>query len=164
VSVAAGRTFASRLVERAGRTVRGGGEGLTHLFPSAADIARADLAGLGLTRSRAAALYALARAVLERRVNFSAAPAQLGDALAALPGIGPWTAQYVLLRALGEPDALPSADLVLRRMAAPPHKMLSGKQLDERAKEWQPWRSYAVMHLWRAAAGAVSARVAGVSL
>ena len=164
VSVAAGRTFASRLVERAGRAVRGGGEGLTHLFPSAADIARADLAGLGLTRSRAAALYALARAVLERRVNFSAAPAQLGDALAALPGIGPWTAQYVLLRALGEPDALPSADLVLRRMAAPPHKMLSGKQLDERAKEWQPWRSYAVMHLWRAAAGAIPARAAGVSL
>jgi AraC family transcriptional regulator, regulatory protein of adaptative response / DNA-3-methyladenine glycosylase II len=164
VSVAAGRTFASRLVERAGRTVRGGGEGLTHLFPSAADIAGADLTGLGLTRSRAATLYALARAVLERRVNFSEAPAQLGDALAALPGIGPWTAQYVLLRALGEPDALPSADLVLRRMAAPPHKMLSGKQLDERAKEWQPWRSYAVMHLWRAAAGAVPPRVAGVSL
>jgi AraC family transcriptional regulator, regulatory protein of adaptative response / DNA-3-methyladenine glycosylase II len=164
VSVAAGRTFASRLVERAGRAIRGGGDGLTHLFPSPADIVGTDLTGLGLTRSRAATVHALARAVLERRVDFSAAPAQLVHTLAALPGIGPWTAQYVLLRALGEPDALPSADLVLRRMAAPQHQMLSGRQLDERAKEWQPWRSYAVMHLWRAAAGAPPTQAAGVIL
>jgi AraC family transcriptional regulator of adaptative response / DNA-3-methyladenine glycosylase II len=163
VSVAAGRTFALRLVQRAGRAIRGGGDGLTHLFPSAADIAGADLAGLGLTRSRAASLHALARAVLERRVDFSAAPAQLVDALATLPGIGPWTTQYVLLRALAEPDALPSADLVLRRMAAPLKQMLSERQLDERAKKWQPWRSYAVMHLWRAAAGAAATRAAGVN-
>ena len=153
VSVAAARTFAARLVQRAGAAIRGGSAGLTHLFPTPAALAAVDLDGLGITRSRAATLHALARAVLERRVDFSAAPAELATALAAVSGIGPWTAQYVLLRALGEPDALPSADLVLRRMAAPAARMLSGRQLDERARDWQPWRGYAVMHLWRAASG-----------
>jgi AraC family transcriptional regulator of adaptative response / DNA-3-methyladenine glycosylase II len=154
VSVAAGRTFAARLVQRVGTPIHEGGEGLTHLFPTPAAIACADLATLGLTRARAATLQALAHAVLERRVDFRAAPAELLQSLAALPGIGAWTAQYVLLRALGEPDALPSADLVLRRMAGPAAGLLSGRQLDERSRDWQPWRGYAVMHLWRAASGA----------
>jgi AraC family transcriptional regulator, regulatory protein of adaptative response / DNA-3-methyladenine glycosylase II len=158
VSVAAGRTFAARLVQRAGAAVRGGGDGLTHVFPTAAALAAADLDGLGLTRARVATLRALSQAVLTRNVDFTQAPAQLAAALAAIPGIGPWTAQYVLLRAFGEPDALPSADLVLRRMAAPGVTLLSGRQLDERAQEWQPWRGYAVMHLWRAASRAGPAK------
>ena len=116
--------------------------------------AGADLSTLGITRSRAATLHALARGVLEGRIDFGAAPAELVTAMAALPGIGPWTAQYVLMRALAEPDALPTADLVLRRMAAPTKVLLSGRQLDERSRSWQPWRGYAVLHLWRAAAGA----------
>ena len=153
VSVAAGRTFAARLVERAGRTITGGGDGLTHLFPSPAAVASVSLDGLGLTQARTAALRSLAQAVLEGRVDFGASPAELMAALSGLPGIGPWTAQYVLLRALGEPDALPSGDLVLRRMAAPTQVLLSGRQLDERSRDWQPWRGYAVLHLWRAAAG-----------
>src|SRR5438874_1703326 len=98
-----------------------------------------------------ATLHALARAVLERRLDFSAAPEALAAALTALSGIGPWTAQYVALRALGEPDALPTGDLVLRRMAAPRHRMLSARELEERARDWRPWRGYAVMHLWSAA-------------
>ena len=150
VSVAAGRRFVARLVERAGTAIRGAG-GLTHLFPGAAAVAAADLTGLGLTRSRAATLHALARAVLERRIDFSAAPEQVMAAMAALPGIGPWTAQYVALRALGEPDALPTGDLVLRRMAGSDGRLLSVRELEERARDWQPWRSYAVMHLWRSA-------------
>jgi AraC family transcriptional regulator, regulatory protein of adaptative response / DNA-3-methyladenine glycosylase II len=92
-------------------------------------------------------------------VDFTAPPSELAAALAAIRGIGPWTAQYVLLRAFGEPDALPSADLVLRRMAAPGATLLSGRQLDARAENWQPWRGYAVMHLWRAASGAGQAKV-----
>jgi len=151
VSVAAGCTFAARLVERAGVVIRGGADGLTHLFPTPASLAGANLETLGITRTRAATLHALARAVLERRLDFSAAPEALAAALAALPGIGPWTAQYVALRALGEPDALPTGDLVLRRMAAPERSTLSARELDQRAREWQPWRGYAVMHLWRAA-------------
>jgi len=152
VSVAAGRTFAARLVERSGEPLRAGGAGLTHLFPTAASLAHASLEGLGITATRAAALKSLARAVLEHRVDFSAAPAAITAALAALPGIGPWTAQYVALRALGEPDAFPHGDWVLRRMAAPPGgAVLSAHELEERARRWRPWRGYATVHLWRAA-------------
>lgn len=161
VSVAAGCTFAARLVERAGVVIHGGADGLTHLFPTAASLASANIETLGITRTRAATLHALARAVLERRLDFSAAPEVLAAAMAALPGIGPWTAQYVALRALGEPDALPTADLVLRRMAAPEHGMLNARELEERARAWQPWRGYAVMHLWRAA-GNPGARIDNV--
>jgi AraC family transcriptional regulator of adaptative response / DNA-3-methyladenine glycosylase II len=152
VSVAAARTFASRLVQQAGAAVRGGADGLTHLFPEAATLATADLTPLGITRSRAATLHALARAVSEGRIDFGAAPEDVVAAMAALPGIGPWTAHYVALRALAEPDALPTGDLVLRRMAAPGGRSLSVRELDVRARQWQPWRGYAVMHLWRAAA------------
>ena len=152
VSVAAGRTFAARLVGRAGTAIRGGGDGLTHLFPDAAAVAAANLDVLGVTKSRAATLHALARAVLERRIDFSAAPEEVVAAMAGLPGIGPWTAQYVALRALGEPDALPTGDLVLRRTAAPAGGVLSVRELEMRARDWQPWRGYAVIHLWRAAA------------
>jgi AraC family transcriptional regulator of adaptative response / DNA-3-methyladenine glycosylase II len=163
VSVAAGCTFAVRLVERAGLAIPGGTDGLTHLFPDAATLACTSLESLGITRSRAATLRALARAVLERRIDFSAAPEDVVAALAAVPGIGPWTAQYVALRALGEPDALPTGDLVLRRMAAPAERLLSVRELEQRARAWQPWRGYAVMHLWRTAAAvpAVNARQAG---
>jgi AraC family transcriptional regulator of adaptative response / DNA-3-methyladenine glycosylase II len=153
VSVEAGRTFAARLVGRCGEPLRGGGEGLTHLFPTPARVARANLAGLGMTGARAAALKSLARAVLERRVDFRAASADVTAALAALPGIGPWTAQYVALRALGEPDAFLHGDWVLRRMAAPPGApMLSVRELVDRAQRWRPWRGYATIHLWHAAA------------
>jgi AraC family transcriptional regulator of adaptative response / DNA-3-methyladenine glycosylase II len=153
VSVAAGRTFAARLVGRCGEPLRGGGGGLTHLFPTPARLAQVDLSGLGMTGARATALRSLARAVLEQRVDFSAAPADVTAALAALPGIGPWTAEYVALRALGEPDAFPHGDWVLRRMtAAPGAPMLSVRELEERAQRWHPWRGYATIHLWHAAA------------
>lgn len=155
VSVAAGCTFVRRLVERAGVAIHGATGGLTHLFPGAAQLASADLEGLGLTRSRVAALRALARAVLEGRVNFGATPGELAAAMAALPGIGDWTAQYVALRALGVVDALPTGDLVLRRMAAPSLcGVLSARELEERARAWRPWRGYAVVQLWHAAAAA----------
>ena len=103
------------------------------------------------------------RTVLERRIDFGAALEEVVAALTALPGIGAWTAQYVALRALGEPDAMPTGDLVLRRMAAPTQRLLSAGELEERARAWQPWRGYAVMHLWRAAAAArvVNPRPAG---
>jgi AraC family transcriptional regulator of adaptative response / DNA-3-methyladenine glycosylase II len=152
VSVAAGRTLAERLVARFGRVIREEADGLTHLFPDPATLAAAPLESLGITRTRAATLRALSRAVLERRIDFSAAPDEVVAALAAVPGIGPWTAQYVALRALGEPDAMPSGDLVLRRMAASSPRLLGLRELEARARAWQPWRGYAVMHLWRAAA------------
>ena len=68
--------------------------------------------------------------------------------LRSIRGIGEWTAQYIALRALGEPDAFLSADLIVRRMAAGDGPPLTTKELDQRAEAWRPWRGYAVMHLW----------------
>jgi AraC family transcriptional regulator of adaptative response / DNA-3-methyladenine glycosylase II len=84
--------------------------------------------------SRAAAIRALARAVPT-------------DNLRAIPGIGAWTAQYIAMRALNEPDAFPSGDLVLRRMAG----NVSARALEARSESWRPWRAYAVMLLWQSA-------------
>jgi len=151
VSVAAGRTIVARLVARLGQPVSGGVDGLTHLFPSPADIASADLDGLGLPRARAGALRALGTAVAGG-LDLTGPAEEVIESLAALPGIGAWTAQYVALRALGEPDVLPAADLVLRRAASPKHEPLTARELEVRAEAWRPWRSYATLHLWRAAA------------
>jgi AraC family transcriptional regulator, regulatory protein of adaptative response / DNA-3-methyladenine glycosylase II len=150
VSVAAGRTLAARLVSRLGREVVGG-DGLTHLFPSPAALSAGNLDGLGLTGARIGALQALARAVIDGRVDFAASAEEVTAALVALPGFGAWTAQYVALRALGEPDAFPAADLVLRRVAAAGRASLTARELEGRADAWRPWRAYAVLHLWRAA-------------
>jgi AraC family transcriptional regulator, regulatory protein of adaptative response / DNA-3-methyladenine glycosylase II len=157
VSLAAGRTLVERLVARTGEEIRDGIEGLTRLFPTPAALAHANLEGLGITGTRVAALRSLARAVLEGRVDFSAAPGEVHAALAGLPGVGPWTAQYVALRALGEPDAMPHGDWVLRRMAAPGGEPLTAQQLEQRAQAWRPWRGYATVHLWHAA-GQLAAR------
>jgi AraC family transcriptional regulator of adaptative response / DNA-3-methyladenine glycosylase II len=158
VSVAAARTLAGRLVARAGRRIEGGGDGLTHVFPTPAALAGADLEGVGLTRARAGALRALAAAVAEGAVDFGAPVEEVTAALAAVPGLGDWTAQYVALRGLGEPDAFPAADLVLRRVAAAAGAdPLTARALESRAEAWRPWRGYAVLHLWRAAADAASA-------
>ena len=151
VSVAAARTMAGRLVARAGHALDPGHDGLTHLFPAAAAVAAADLGGLGLTGARERALRGLARAVADGRVDFDAPAGDVTAALAELPGLGPWTAQYVALRALGDPDAFPHGDLVLRR-AAGNGAALSARALAARAEAWRPWRAYAVLHLWRSAA------------
>jgi AraC family transcriptional regulator of adaptative response / DNA-3-methyladenine glycosylase II len=152
VSVAAGRTFAARLVARVGRPIAPGADGLTHLFPSAAAIASADLDGLGLTGARIATLRVLARAVADGVIDFGAPADEIVAALTALPGVGAWTAQYVALRGLNEPDAFPSGDVVLRRLASANGTPLTRRALDARAAAWRPWRGYATVHLWSAAA------------
>lgn len=151
VTVSAGRTLAARLVERAGSALPTTCEGLTHLFPSPQSLAQTDLGGIGITGARIAAIRALATAVADRRLDLSAPADEMTAVLEALPGIGAWTAQYIALRALGEPDAFPAADIVLRRMAAAGGKALTPRALAARAEVWRPWRSYAVMHLWCAA-------------
>jgi AraC family transcriptional regulator of adaptative response / DNA-3-methyladenine glycosylase II len=158
VSVAAGRTLAARVVARVGRRIAGGTDGLTHLFPSPAALAAANLDGLGLTGARARALRALAHAVAEGALDLGAPVEDVTAGLEALPGLGRWTAQYVALRALGEPDAFPAADLVLRCMAGRDGTPLSARALEARAEAWRPWRGYAVLHLWRAASDAVRPR------
>jgi AraC family transcriptional regulator, regulatory protein of adaptative response / DNA-3-methyladenine glycosylase II len=164
VSISAARTLAARLVARAGQPIESvagsAARGLTHLFPSPAALARADLAGIGVTGARIAAIQRIARAVLEGTLDFRAPTEEVIVALEALPGIGAWTAQYIALRALGDPDALPAADIVLRRSAASGGHALTPNQLEERAEAWRPWRSYAVMHLWRAAGEQASRKAA----
>lgn len=151
VSLPAGLTLVGRLVERAGQPIATPVAGLTHLFPTPAAVLGADLRGLGLTGGRIDALKGLAKALVDGTLDFSAATEEVAGQLMSIRGIGAWTAQYVALRALGEPDAFPSADLVLRRVAADAEKELSGSALEQRSEAWRPWRAYAAIHLWTAA-------------
>jgi AraC family transcriptional regulator, regulatory protein of adaptative response / DNA-3-methyladenine glycosylase II len=150
VSLATVQMAMKRLVLHQGTRIAGGSDGLTHLFPSPANLASARLDGLGLGAAPSAALRALARAVVVGAVDFEA-PEQVAAMMAALPGVGARAAEDVILHALGEPDAFPVGDKVLRRMASSDGATLTESELDERAEGWRPWRGYAAVHLWRAA-------------
>ena len=168
ISVRGAATLASRLVRSFGEPLREPAPGVTHAFPTAERLANADLGAFGLTRSRAASLRALASAVADGRLRFD----RLGDldsavrTLTELPGIGEWTAQYIAMRALAEPDAFPASDLGLihamrwwneahlrvrassragRRSTSPAR---IARELAARAEAWRPWRAYAVLALW----------------
>jgi AraC family transcriptional regulator of adaptative response / DNA-3-methyladenine glycosylase II len=151
VSVRGARTLAGRLVAAFGRPLpRGGADGLTHAFPAPAILAAADLSRIGLPRARAAAIRTLALAVHTGKSEL-AAPRGLDDLeqrLCELPGIGPWTAQYVALRAFGEPDAFPVGDLGLRRALEAAGVPADATALRERSAAWSPFRAYATLHLW----------------
>lgn len=153
VSVAGARTIAHRLVQRCGTPLSQPRGALTHLFPAPTAVMSADLARLGVPGARAEAVRTLARAVHEGAVALdgSRPPEDSRAALCALPGIGEWTAAYIAMRALGEPDAFPAGDLILRRAAADGAAALTTRELDARSDVWRPWRAYAVMHLWRLA-------------
>ena len=160
VSVAAATTLAGRLVTAFGTPLSAAapGVGLTHAFPSAARLAEAGetrLQGIGLTRARAATLAGVARAAADGTLVLDGARGLEAtvESLCALPGIGPWTAHYVALRGLLEPDAFPAGDLGLRKALAPRGSRvpLSEAALLARAERWRPWRGYAAIHLWHAA-------------
>jgi AraC family transcriptional regulator of adaptative response / DNA-3-methyladenine glycosylase II len=155
VSLAAGVTLLARIAERAGRRIATPASSLSLLFPTPEQLSRADLSDLGLTSSRITTLKELADAICEQRVVFARSSDDVVHALTELRGIGPWTAQYVALRALGEPDAFPSADLVLRQMVSNGHGTISPAALEKLADAWRPWRGYAAIHLWRAATRSV---------
>jgi AraC family transcriptional regulator of adaptative response / DNA-3-methyladenine glycosylase II len=148
VSVKAATTLAGRLVNRFGKPVRGL-KGLTHLFPEPAALADAQLGSIGLTATRAQTIRSLARNVCDGKISFTGVvdPERFVDQLCEIPGIGKWTAQYVCMRALGQPDAFPSTDLGLLRAMS----LSSPKELERRAEAWRPWRAYAAMYLWRSA-------------
>ena len=150
ISVAGARTLAGRLVALCGRPLpkRLARPGLTHVFPSPAAVADADVARVGLPRARAAALRAFARAVADGSFVLGA-PKGLQDfeeRLTALPGFGPWTAHVVALRALGEGDAFPDGDLGLVR--AMERAGVKRGRIAARAERWRPYRAYATLHLW----------------
>jgi AraC family transcriptional regulator, regulatory protein of adaptative response / DNA-3-methyladenine glycosylase II len=134
--------------------------GLTRIFPSAEMLARADLSALPMPRARSASLLALAKAVAADPKLFGPR-ASLEEAitiLRRLPGIGEWTAQYIAMRELREPDAFPAADIgLIRAMAGEAGIRPRAAALAVRAERWRPWRAYAAIHLWVAAASACPA-------
>jgi AraC family transcriptional regulator of adaptative response / DNA-3-methyladenine glycosylase II len=150
VSVAAATTLAGRLAERFGRPLDRPGRNLTRLFPTAATLSDCDLQAIGLTKARADTIRRLAVGVAagELRLDSSLGLDEAVQRLSALPGIGEWTAQYVALRAFGEPDAFPTGDLGLRRAMADHAGIPSTPALSQRAESWRPWRGYAAVHLW----------------
>jgi AraC family transcriptional regulator of adaptative response / DNA-3-methyladenine glycosylase II len=150
VSLAAGRTGAAKLVRAHGDRLpeSWSHSGVTHLFPAAGRLAELDPETLPMPRARGRALVGLCRTLAdgEIRLDRSADRDDVRAALLALPGIGPWTADYVALRALGQPDAFLPHDIgvrdALRGLGRDP------ADATRLAATWSPWRSYALLHLW----------------
>jgi len=145
VSVARATALSGALVEHVGIPVQGIAPlGLTHEFPSAAAVAGADLSTLGLTTARVRALQSFAEALAggELTLDRGTGLDETVRALCELPGIGPWTANYIAMRACGERDAFPASDLALRKEL--------GADPEAASEAWRPWRAYAAMHLWAA--------------
>jgi AraC family transcriptional regulator of adaptative response / DNA-3-methyladenine glycosylase II len=160
ITVAAAIRLAGRLARDHGATLNAALPGfpeLTHVFPSAAQLAGVDLADLPMPRARSKALEALADAAAKDPGLFSPRR-ELTEAIArlrALPGVGEWTAQYIAMRQLREPDAFPAADIgLMRAMADAGGVRPSAQALLARAERWRPWRAYAAQHLWAADAAA----------
>jgi AraC family transcriptional regulator, regulatory protein of adaptative response / DNA-3-methyladenine glycosylase II len=145
ITVKGATVLAGRIARTYGQPFSGAA-GLTHLFPTPEILADAKLTGVGLTGRRAETIRALARAVCDGQIRFEHildSEAFLAR-LCEVPGIGVWTAQYVAMRALGEPDAFPSGDLGLLRAIG----LETSYELETRAEAWRPWRAYAAMYLW----------------
>jgi AraC family transcriptional regulator, regulatory protein of adaptative response / DNA-3-methyladenine glycosylase II len=146
--------LAGTLVARFGEKLREPDGALTHVFPDPAALVGVDPASLGMPRSRGVALLAVAAAVVADPQIFAAGRG-LEEAVAqlrALPGIGEWTAQYIAMRQLREPDAFPAADIgLMRAMADSDGLRPSASALLARAETWRPWRAYAAQHLWASA-------------
>ncbi|HWM64619.1 MAG TPA: AlkA N-terminal domain-containing protein [Solirubrobacterales bacterium] len=155
VSVAAARTVAAELVQRYGEPLPEPVGGVTHRFPTAAALAEAEPESLPMPRTRARALRELARQVAGGglRLDAGAEAKASVDGLLSVPGIGPWTASYVAMRALGDPDAYPAGDVGLRRaLELRGHAAIDRMAEDRLAEGWRPWRSYATVYLWRSLA------------
>jgi AraC family transcriptional regulator of adaptative response / DNA-3-methyladenine glycosylase II len=123
-------------------------------FPTAAQVAEADLDRLGMPTRRRATIGLLAEAVASGRIDLSNAadPREAEARLLELPGIGPWTSGYIAMRALDDPDGWPVGDLVLRRsLARTMGRPVDASDLETRAERWRPWRAYAAMLLWATA-------------
>jgi AraC family transcriptional regulator of adaptative response / DNA-3-methyladenine glycosylase II len=165
ITVVAARGLAAKLVQAYGEPLphqpSGVAAGLTHVFPTPARLADADFAALGMPRSRAAALAAMTAAVSADPQIFGAKRG-LEDAvvaLRALPGVGEWTAQYIAMRELREPDAFPAADIgLMRALADADGRRPSPVELSARAEAWRPWRAYAALHLWASQAPALDTK------
>jgi AraC family transcriptional regulator, regulatory protein of adaptative response / DNA-3-methyladenine glycosylase II len=150
VSVKAATTLAGRFATAFGDPIETPYAGLTRSSPTADRIAAAqaeEIASLGIVPARARSIIALAQEVVTGRLTLDAGanPNETIDQLVALPGIGPWTAQYIAMRALRWPDAFPKEDVALRNRLGG----VSAARAEALSEAWRPWRSYATLHLWQ---------------
>jgi AraC family transcriptional regulator of adaptative response / DNA-3-methyladenine glycosylase II len=154
ITVAAATRLAGKLAASHGATIADPVAlelGLTHVFPTPKQLAGADLAMIGMPNARRMALSSMAAAVVADPLIFGPRRG-LDEAIAqlrSLPGIGEWTAQYIAMRELREPDAFPAADIgLMRAMSAGDGVRPSPAALLAHAEQWRPWRAYAALHLW----------------
>ena len=159
ITVKAATTIACRLVEAFSEPIVTPFAELNYLTPSPAKIAKASadqIARLGIVSARAKSIVALAQAHVSGALSLDSGahhdPNATIQRLAELPGIGPWTAQYIAMRALRWPDAFPKEDIaVLNTLGG-----VTAKRAEEMSQSWRPWRSYAVLHLWRKNGAAIA--------
>jgi AraC family transcriptional regulator of adaptative response / DNA-3-methyladenine glycosylase II len=163
ITVSAATRLAGKLVASYGETIADPVAlelGLTHVFPTPSQLS--DLAAIGMPQARRTALSALAAAVVADPLIFGPRRS-LDEAVAqlrALPGIGEWTAQYIAMRELREPDAFPAADIgLLRALSDPRGVRPSPAALLAQAEQWRPWRAYAALHLWASESSASPEKV-----
>lgn len=161
ISVSGATTLAGRIADRYGERVDVSIDGIAdlpnRLFPEPKKLVRARLESLGVIASRAQTIRTVARAVVDGTLGFDAGHDvdEFRDALLAIKGIGDWTAQYVAMRALKDPDAFPASDLgLLRAFDRPGQERLKPAELAARAEAWRPWRGYAALLLWGSEKGA----------
>jgi AraC family transcriptional regulator, regulatory protein of adaptative response / DNA-3-methyladenine glycosylase II len=150
ITIAGARRLLGRLVAAYGAPLSGVADGLTHQFPTPDRLVGAEIAALGMPGPRGRAIANLAEAVIADPALLDRA-ASLDESIAALRtvrGIGDWTAHYIALRALREPDAFPASDVGLLRAMARDGVRPSQRDLLARAEAWRPWRAYAAQHLW----------------
>jgi len=150
VTVKAATTLACRFTLAFGEKIKTPFAELERLSPTAEKVARlrvGDIAKLGIISTRANAIIALACAYQDGTIDLDASvqPDRAVARLAALPGLGPWTAHYIAMRALRWPDAFPKEDIVIRARLGG----ITARQAEDVSQAWRPWRSYAVLHLWR---------------
>ncbi|HWV09743.1 MAG TPA: DNA-3-methyladenine glycosylase [Pseudomonas sp.] len=150
VTVKAAVTITGRLLTRLGTPLVDGPTGIERLFPGPQALAEANLEGIGMPGKRVQTLQHFAGQIAsgELRLDLHDGSAALIERLCALPGIGPWTAEYIALRAFGEADAFPASDLGLLKAPVWGPEGIDARSLKTRAEAWRPWRAYAAAHLW----------------
>jgi 3-methyladenine DNA glycosylase/8-oxoguanine DNA glycosylase len=152
VSVKGARTILGRIVEKTG-TVAGklAVQGLNLYFPDAGEVASINLNGLGMPLKRSDTLQRVARAVDSGQVRLEAGRQadEFIDEISQIKGIGPWTANYIAMRAFGDPDAFIAQDLgIIKALTPKGGARLTATQVEKKAESWRPWRAYAAVYLW----------------